>query len=388
MKDNKGRVWAEIDLDACVENYRKIKKIVQGKKIMIAIKADAYGHGAVEIARILEEEGACMFGVADVEEGIDLREKGNIKTDIIVLSPMPYNFTDALFEYNLIPTITEKAFALLLSEKAKKLNKKIKVHVEIDTGMGRTGIDEKNALSFIEEIYNLEGIEIQGVFTHFPSADNDKEFTSQQIERFEKITEKIKKINSGIIIHAANSAGLINFKESHFDMVRPGLSIYGINPNGTENKITLKPVMKLFTRIVNLRNMEKGKTVSYNRTYTLPRNSKIAVLSVGYGDGYPRSLSNKGEVIVNGTRAKIVGVVCMDLTMVDVSHVKNSKIGEKVILIGEEGKERITAKDVAEWAGTIPYEIITRISRRVPRIYIRNGKTIWVRSLLNSGVKI
>ncbi len=386
MEKNKGRVWAEIDLSACIENFRKIKDIVKKSKILVAIKADAYGHGAREIAKVLEKEGAYMFGVADVEEGIDLREKAKTKSKILVLSPIPYHFTDALFEYKLTPTITEIDFAKILNEKAKKHRKKIKVHVEVDTGMGRTGVDEEKIFEFMDELNNLKNIEIEGVFTHFPSAEQDKKFTLQQIKRFEKIIKKLKEKIPRLIAHAANSAGILNYKNSYFDMVRPGLAIYGINPN-RKAKISLKPVMKLYTRIVNLRQMKKGKTISYGRTYKLDRDAKIAVLSVGYGDGYPRNLSNKGKVIVHGKKVNIVGVVCMDLTMVDVSKIKDLKIGDKVTLLGEDGGEKITASEIAEWADTIPYEIISRISRRVPRFYIKNGKLLGARTLLNSWVK-
>lgn len=378
------RIWAEINLDALDNNLNAVKKLLGNKKILLAIKADAYGHGAKEIAIHLDGK-VDMFGVASLEEGINLRTNGNIITPILVLSPIPYSGIGALFEYNLTPSISEKEFAQRLIQEAKKLEKPIKVHVEVDTGMGRTGLSLDEALVTITQINNRSYLDVEGVFTHFPAADNDFTFTRQQIEKYVKLTEFLNKSGvKPIIRHVANSAGFLNFAESYFDMIRPGLIIYGISPNQTSQQIAaLKPAMSLRTRIVNLRKIPKGNSISYERTYVTQRDSLIAVVTTGYGDGYPWVLSNNAEVLVAGQRAKVVGNVCMDLTMIDVTDIQKLKIGDMVTLIGKDGNDTITVNELAGWAKTIPYEVITRISPRVPRVFIKEEKVQKVRDLLH-----
>jgi len=378
------RIWAGINLDALEENLKTVKQMLNGKKILLAIKADAYGHGAKEIAAHLNGK-VDMFGVASVEEGINLRTNTRITSPILILSPIPYSVIPALFDYNLTPTISEKEFARVLAATAKKKNQPIRVHIEVDTGMGRTGLPFAEALSTITKIGSEPYLKIEGIFTHFPAADSDFSFTREQIARFSQLTESLAQAGiKPIIRHIANSAGFLNFTESYFDMIRPGLIIYGIHPNqNTAKTIPLKPVMSLRTRVVNLRWVAKGTSISYERTYITKRASLIAVITAGYGDGYPWSLSNTGEVIVAGKRAKIVGNVCMDLTMIDVTDIEGVKIGDIVTLIGSAGDETITVNEVAKWAKTIPYEIITRISPRVPRLFIKEGRVQKVRNLLN-----
>ena len=378
------RIWAEINLDALDENLKAVKKLLGNKKILLAIKADAYGHGAKEVAVHLDGK-VDMFGVAGLEEGINLRTNGNIISPILVLSPIPYSGIDALFEYNLTPSITEQEFAQILVQKAKQREKPIRVHIEVDTGMGRTGLSLDEAVETITQINTESYLEVEGVFTHFPAADNDFSFTRQQLKKYVRLTESLT--NKGvkpIIRHVANSAGFLNFSESYFDMIRPGLIIYGISPNQATNQIlSLKPVMSLRTRIVNLRKIPKGNSISYERTYFTKKDSLIAVVTTGYGDGYPWSLSNNAEVLVSGRRAKVIGNVCMDLTMIDVTAIQEVKIGDIVTLIGSDGSDTIKVNELAGWAKTIPYEVITRISPRVPRIFIKEGKVQKVRDLLN-----
>ncbi|MEO0094237.1 MAG: alanine racemase [candidate division WOR-3 bacterium] len=377
------RIWAGINLDALEENLKAVKKLLNGKKILLAIKADAYGHGAKEIAAHLDGK-VDMFGVAGVEEGINLRTNSGIRSPILILSPIPYSGIEALFAYNLTPTISEKEFARVLAQTAKKKNQPIKVHIEVDTGMGRTGLSFAEAEATITKINSEPFLKIEGIFTHFPAADTDFDFSLEQLDKFRQLTENLAKLGIKPIRHIANSAGFLNFPESYFDMIRPGLIIYGIHPNQNTNQtISLKPVMSLRTRVVNLRWVPKGTSISYDRTYITKRDSLIAVITAGYGDGYPWSLSNTGEVIVAGKRAKIVGNVCMDLTMIDVTEIEGVKIGDIVTLIGSAGNQTITVNELAKWAKTIPYEIITRISPRVPRLFIKQGRIQKIRDLLN-----
>ncbi len=379
------RIWTEIDLDALDENLMTVKRAIGDKKILLAIKADAYGHGAKEIAAHLDGK-VDMFGVAGVEEGISLRTDSHIRTPILILSPIPYSGIEALFSYNLTPSITEPEFAWQLTKESKKWQRPIKVHIEVDTGMGRTGLPLDEAVMIINQIKANPNLKIEGIFTHFPAADIDFPFTMQQIKKYSNLIESLanSNINVNLIKHIANSAGFLNFPESYFDMIRPGLIVYGINPIVANNpNLSLKPVMSLRTRIVNLRNILRGNSISYERTYFTKRDSVIGVITAGYGDGYPWTLSNVAEVIVSGRKAKVVGNVCMDLTMVDVTDIPNVKIGDVVTLIGRVGNEIILVNDLAKWARTIPYEIITRISPRVPRVFIQNGAVQKVRNLLN-----
>lgn len=378
------RIWAGINLDALDENLKTVKKVLGNKKILLAIKADAYGHGAKEIAAHLDGK-VDMFGVAGIEEGINLRTNSKIHSPILVLSPIPYSGIEALFTYNLTPSITEKEFAWVLALAAKKYNRPIKVHIEVDTGMGRTGLSLTEALETITKINAFPYLIVEGIFTHFPAADSDLSFSQEQIDKFTQLTESLAKAGSRPVIrHIANSAGFLNFPQSYFDMIRPGLIIYGIQPNHNTNlTLDLKPVMSLRSRVVNLRQVPKGTSISYDRTYVTKRDSLIAVITAGYGDGYPWSLSNTGEVIVSGKRAKIVGNVCMDLTMIDVTDIEGVKIGDIVTLIGTAGDETISVNEVAHWAKTIPYEIITRISPRVPRLFIKQGRIQKIRDLLS-----
>ena len=378
------RIWAGINLDALDENLKTVKQVLDGKKILLAIKADAYGHGAKEIAAHLDGK-VDMFGVAGVEEGINLRANSGIRTPIIILSPIPYSGIETLFSYNLTPSITEKEFARALALAARKHQRPIKVHIEVDTGMGRTGLPFEEAVEIITQINSEPYLKVEGVFTHFPAADIDFSFSRQQIDKFISLTESLAKVQvKPIIRHTANSAGFLNFTESYFDMIRPGLIIYGIHPNqATNQNLPLKPVMSLRTRVVNLHKIPKGNSISYERTFFTKRDSLIAVITAGYGDGYPWSLSNAGEVIVSGQRAKIVGNVCMDLTMIDVTDLDGVKIGDIVTLIGTSGDETISVNELAKWAKTIPYEIITRISPRVPRVFIKEGRVQKVRDLLS-----
>ncbi len=383
-----GRIWAEINLDALNHNLEQVKRFTPGRRLMVAVKADAYGHGLREIARELASK-VDAFGVAGVEEGISLRRAG-ITNAILVLSPAPYAEIPEIIEYRLTPSVTEREFARLLSKEALHRRTEVSVHIEVDTGMGRTGVSVREAFGFIPDVAALPGLHLEGVFTHFPAADTDILFTETQVGEYLRLLAELEQKGFGPLIrHAANSAGLLNVPESHLDMIRPGLLIYGIMPEsyhtGQRNAgLELMPVMNLRARIVNLRSMPAGTSVSYERRFFTRRDSRIAIITAGYGDGYPYSLTNRGQAIVSGQRAPVVGNVCMDLTMLDVTDIPDCAIGDPVTLLGSAAGGSITANEVANWAGTIPYEIVCGVSPRVPRVYIRNSQVTMVKNLLNN----
>jgi alanine racemase len=378
-----GRTWAEIYLDRLIGNYLLIKKVAQNRKIMAAIKADAYGHGAVEIARTLQKVGVDMFGVASAEEGIELRLSG-IKKEIIILSPILENQIDEIVEYNLIPTISELKFFEKLNKKLQKFKKPIYVHIEVDTGMTRTGFPYDQAINAIRKIQGSSCIKIEGIFSHFPLADSDGAFSKKQITYF---TELINQLNAMKIkprfVHLANSSGIFRYPKSHFNLVRPGISLYGLTPSPEPiYNNHFQPVMNLKSRIVNLREVPANTPVSYGHTYRTKKRSKIATVSVGYGDGYPRLLSNNAEVLCHGRRAKIVGTICMDLIMIDVTDNPRAGLGDVVTLIGRDGNEEITVEELAQKCNTIVYEITSGIGPRVARVFMNKDKIVSVRNLL------
>jgi alanine racemase len=378
-----GRVWAEISLDRLTNNYRIVRKSTGRARIMAAIKADAYGHGAIEVARVLESEGIYMFGVAGVEEGIELRDAG-IKTKILVLSPILYNQIDTVLDHGIIPTVSELGFFKVLDEKLKERGTPGLVHVEVDTGMTRTGfpIDEtENALAVI---HASPRVKIDGIFSHFPLADADGAFTQEQLDRFNDLIGAMKPRGIDVgSVHIANSSGIFKWPQSHYDLVRPGIALYGLrsSPN-IAYEGDFSPVMKLKSRVVNVRVVETGTPISYGHTYRTKRRSTIATVSVGYGDGYPRLLSNKGEVLIRSKRASIVGTVCMDLIMVDVTDLPGVGVGDIVTLFGKDGDQEITVEECAAKAETIVYEITSGIGPRVARVFKIDDQVVKIRTLL------
>lgn len=383
MKDNLGRTWAEIYLDRLIDNYLLIHKMIGNKKIMAAIKADAYGHGAVEIARTLQQFGVDMFGVASAEEGIELRVAG-INAKIIILSPVMDNQIDGIIEYNLIPTISELTFFKKLNQKLQKLKKPLLVHIEVDTGMTRTGFPYEETFNAVKKINHSPYIKIEGIFSHFPLADSDGAFSKKQIKNFSQLIGQLHSVKiRPKFIHLANSSGIFRFPDSHFNLVRPGITLYGLKPS---YRIILngnfKPVMSLKSRIVNLRRVPISTPISYGHTYRTKRKSTIATVSVGYGDGYPRLLSNNAEVLCHGKRAKIVGAICMDLMMIDVTDIPQTRLGDVVTLIGKDGNEEIKAEELAKKCNTIVYEITSGIGPRVARVFKNDNKIVSARNLL------
>lgn len=367
----------EIDL-AAVRNNLSIIRQKAGKtcKIMAVVKADAYGHGVTEVAKLLEAENVDYFAVAMLEEALRLRAD-DINRPIIILGGIFEGQEGALFDHNLTSMVFSLEMIRKINEEGSKRGKKGKIHLKIDTGMGRLGIQPEEVNSFCRAISTMQNIEIEGVATHFSCADfipgsTDAAFTELQIERFKGCIAEIKSLGYEIpLIHAANSAAIFNFPDSIFNLVRPGIMLYGSYPSPLVKRIKgLKGAMSLKTKIIDIKDVDEGFGVSYGRTFITSARQRIAVVPVGYADGYRRELSNKGEVLVRGKRAGIAGKVCMDMTMLDVTGIKGVENGDEVSLFGGKGANAISIDEFAEVVGTIPYEIMCGISQRVPRVYL------------------
>ncbi|WP_027625183.1 alanine racemase [Clostridium lundense] len=377
-------VWAEIDLDNLAHNMEEIRKVSKSKEIIAVVKADAYGHGALDIVPTLLSHGATRLAVAVVNEAFELR-RGGIDCPIMVLGFTPDSLIDSILKYDIEQTIYSYDLAEKISNMAVEKDKIAKIHIALDTGMGRIGFtpDEKS-LNDVYKISKLPNIMVEGLFSHFSTADEgDKTYTNMQFERFNwfyhKLQEKGVKIN---IRHIANSAAIIDLPETHLEGVRPGIILYGYYPSGQvlKDKIDLKPVMTLKTNVVHVKEMNEGQYVSYGRAFHTERNSVIATLPVGYADGYTRLLFNKVKVIVNGKFAPVIGKICMDQCMIDVTDIGEVKVGDEVILMGEYNNLKITADEIAKLLGTINYEITCMVSKRVPRVYIKDKEIIKIRN--------
>jgi len=373
LRHGKSRpTWTEIDLDAIAYNYRTIKSRLSKKTSVLAVvKANAYGYGMIEVARRLEKEKAAYLGVACVDEGLALR-KARIKTPILVLSSVLPKEAEAAVYYDLTLTVCDMSLAAAIDKAARKYRKRAIVHVKVDTGMGRLGVWHDEADNLIEGLLGFDNISIEGIFTHFASADEeDVHYTATQIENFKRLATEMEIRGLEIqYVHAANSAGAMLYKDSHFNMVRPGLMLYGLYPNRKISKsVKLKPALSLKTSIIYLKKTPPGRFISYGRTHMTQKETVVATLPVGYADGLNRHLSNRADMIVRGKRAPIIGRICMDHTMIDVTHVKGVKVGDVVTIIGRQGKQQITVEETADLLDTIPYEVVCWISARVPRVY-------------------
>ncbi|MBC7188711.1 alanine racemase [Candidatus Aerophobetes bacterium] len=366
----------EIDLDAVVYNLRQIRlKVGENVKIMAVVKADAYGHGALEIAKAAISGSAEWLGVANVEEGVKLRE-GGIKNPILVLGLSFPEEGELAIKYELSQTVCTLEFARNLSIRARKIGKPARVHVKIDTGMGRIGIIAEEAVDFIKRLLVFDGIKLEGIFSHFARAEEKNgEFTTKQIQRFNMVINELEREGIKVPIrHIANSAAILNFPATYFDMVRPGIMIYGLYPSDNlANSLSLKPVMSFKTCIVYLKDVPPGTSLGYGRSFVTRKKSKIATLPVGYADGYSRKLSGKSCVLIRGKRAPVVGRICMDMMLVDVSHIPDVKIGDEVVLFGRQGEEEISVQEIASLQETINYEILCNVGNRVFRVYLKRG---------------
>ena len=362
---------AEIDLGSLEFNYRQLRKrIPEGVKLLAVVKADAYGHGAIPISRKLEKLGVAYLGVAISDEGVELR-KGGVKAPILILGGIYKEGVDRVLQFDLTPVVFQKETLRLLTKTAERWKKKVKVHLKVDTGMGRLGVPLKLWPTFLKELKRFPEIEIEGILSHFSMTDEEESFTTHQWREFQEAVALAKEMGiSYKFLHIANSGTLITFPSYLGNLVRPGIMLYGAYPSLTfQDLIQLRPVMTLKTRIHFLKSVAPGTRISYGGAFITKRESLIATLPIGYADGYSRHLSNQGQVLIRGKRAPIVGKVCMDFIMVDVTEIPNVSLGDEVILMGKQGKEQITAEEIAKKIDSISYEVLCLIGKRVPRIY-------------------
>ena len=375
------RVIAEIDLDAVAYNMKNIRALTPPNvKIMGIVKADAYGHGAVEVSKVLLYHGADCLGVAMLDEGIQLR-KNNIFVPILSLGYTPSLKLEDAVKYDITQTVFSYDMAAELSQAAVRLGKKAKVHIKIDTGMGRIGFS--HTLQDIEEILKigqLKNIECEGIYTHFSTADEeDKSFTNLQRARFCQVLSALEQRGMTVpVVHAANSGAIMDFDNLFFNMVRAGIIQYGLYPSSQVDKakLDLKPAMSLKTHISFVKDVEAGEPIGYGRKFITNKKSRIATIPVGYADGFLRAMSKGGRVLVNGAYAPVVGNICMDQFMVDITGIDAVKIGDEVVLLGRQGTKEITADEIAEVMDTINYEVVCLIGKRVPREYIKNNAVL------------
>lgn len=381
-------VWAEINLDNLKYNMKEIRKISKSRDIIGVVKADAYGHGALEVSKVILENGATALAVATSSEAVQLR-KGGIKAPVMILGYTPVELLDEIIENDVQQTIYSYDAALNLSRTAREKNKTAKIHIAVDTGMGRIGFaPNEESINEVIKISRLPNITIEGMFSHFSTSDEkDKKYSLYQLENFNWFYDKLKKNGININVrHIANSAAIIDMPGIHFEAVRPGIILYGYYPSDEVNKgnLSLKPVMSLKAKISNIKTLPEGKYISYGRKFVTKRKSVIATLPIGYADGFSRGLSGKAKVIVNGNYADVVGRICMDQCMIDVTDIEKVSMNNEVTIMGEyekKGKKlSITADDIAKELGTISYEILCMISKRVPRVYIQGGKVVEVKN--------
>ncbi len=374
------RVYAKINLDNIKKNIHTVReKFGDGVKVMGIVKANAYGHGAVEVAKAMEEAGVGYFGVAAIDEALELRQNG-IKTPILILGQIFIQDYITAIENDITCTVAESDTARRLSATALSIGKKADVHIKIDTGMGRIGFQtDENGYNEVKSLFNLEGLNITGVFTHFACADmKDKTFTENQKNKFLEFTDKLTDYGYKIPMrHMYNSASVLDLDGYSGEMVRCGIMAYGLYPSDEVSKeMVLYPAFEFKSSISFVKDVKKGFTVSYGSTFVTEKDMKIATVPVGYADGYPRYLSSKGEVLVNGVRCKIIGRICMDQFMIDATHMPDIKIGDEVTLVGTQGNETITVEDISDPEARFNYEFVCLITPRVHRVYIKDGKPL------------
>ncbi len=373
------RSFAKIDLSAIKENFSALQECIpEGTKTMAIVKANAYGHGAVRVAKVLENM-ADYFAVADIQEALELRESG-IKNPILILSYTSSYHYEELIANNLISTVYSLEDARKLSQIAVEMNKKAVVHIAVDTGMNRIGLkDNDESIETIQRISRLSNLVIEGVFTHFASADcKDKTFMNIQQRRFAEFLEKLERGGVSIPLkHCCNSAAIID-SDYHYDMVRMGIALYGLYPSDEvmAEKVELKPAMEVVSRIIHIKDVEAGEGIGYGHAYVTSETRRIATVCIGYADGYNRAFSNKGCVLVDGKRASVVGRVCMDQIMIDITGIDNASVGDRVIIMGEDKGGKITAEELGEMCGSFNYEMICTFMPRVNKIYYENGELV------------
>lgn len=381
------RAWAQIDLDALEHNYKVIRKAVNPKsKIMCVIKADAYGHGATRLAKEFERLGADWFAVSNLEEAMQIR-KINVKTPILILGYTPTDMAEIMADNNISQAAISEDYANDLSLSAKKLNKKVKVHIKLDTGMNRIGILDQNefqkeqALESVKNILNMDGLIVEGLFTHFAVADEGEDgdsYTKMQYRNFKQIIEELNSEEIHIpLCHCSNSAAVADYPEMNLDMVRPGIILYGLHPSSKiRNKLDLKPVMQFKSTVSLVKTVSKNTRVSYGGSFITKRETKIATVPLGYADGYQRCMSGKARMLVKSQEADIIGRICMDQLMLDVTDIDGVQAGDIVTVFGCDKDKTISVDEVAKLNNTINYEIVCLVGKRVPRIYYKNGSFV------------
>lgn len=374
------RVYARIDLDAIASNMEHMKQNLNpNSKIMAVIKADGYGHGAVQIAQMLENVDYIWgFAVATLDEAVVLKSEGIQKPILVLGCVFPDQYMEML-KYDIRMNVYTEEMAESISQMATREGMTAYMHIKLDTGMTRLGFDtSKESVETIARIAGMQNVCMEGIFTHFAKADEiDKDFTKKQMKDFVWMTEKLKEKNVEFQYeHCANSAAIIDVPEANFDLVRAGISTYGLYPSEEVNKenVTLKPALALKSHVAFVKEIEAGTPISYGGTYVSKRSMRIATIPVGYADGYPRNLSNVGYVLIRGKKAPIVGRVCMDQFMVDVTDIDGVCFGDNVTLIGKDGNETITVEELSELSGRFNYEFICDLGKRIPRVYVKNGK--------------
>ena len=381
------RTWAQIDLDAAAHNFKEIRRYVGNRSMVCCvIKADAYGHGAVRMAEEYEALGADWLALSNIEEALQVRRAG-IKLPLLVLGYTPAEAADVLAENDIAQCAYSAEYCAALSENAVKSGVKVKIHVKVDTGMSRLGFyfqdieRDKEAVSVVAEACRRPGLIPEGIFTHFAVADggeNGKAFTLKQFSCFMALIAELEK--QGVtfkIHHCANSGAILDYPEMHLDMVRAGVILYGMEPSlSVEHHADFRPVLSLHSVISHVKEIEPGSDISYDRTFTAKERMRVATIPVGYGDGYPRSLSNKGYVLIHGKKAPIRGRVCMDQFMVDVTDIPDGKFGDKVTLVGKDGDEFLPVETLSDLSGRFNYEFVCDLGKRIPREYIQNGQVI------------
>lgn len=371
------RSWVEVDLDHFHRNWREMRRLVgPDVKIMQVVKADAYGHGAIEISHMALRNGAAMLGVANADEGIQLRVSG-ITAPVLILSPSTVEEIPEIIKYGLEPSVSDPSFAAVLDKQCRRAKRRIPVHIEVDTGMGRGGTLYPEALKMVETLLAYETLQIEGIFTHLSMSEVLSDYNELQWLRFRDLLSRLSKRGIRLSLrHMSNSGAILNYPSFHLDMVRPGLMSYGIYPSpALEDKARLWPVMSFKTRIVLIKDYPSGYGIGYNRTFVTEKSTRIATIPIGYGDGYGFILSNRGEVLVKGRRAPIVGRISMDMATLDVSGLPDCRVGDEVVLLGRQGKECITANEIAERVHSISYEILCALGKRAPRVFVHKGKT-------------
>ena len=375
------RTWADISLDNLEYNYRSIRsRLPYGCRFLGVMKADAYGHGAVPVSRALADLGAEYLAVSNLEEAVQIR-RGEVRLPILILGyTFPYSYEDMIRE-EIRPAVFREDQAKAFSEAAVRLGKTARIHIKVDTAMSRIGIKpDADGLAFIEHVMELPGIEVEGIFTHFAKADEkDKTAVLKQLSIYQAFLKKVEETCTKEIPlkHCSNSAGILELPQANMNLVRAGITLYGLWPsNEVKKEMPLKPVMSLKSHVVYVKTIEKGTQVSYGGTYEAPEKRVIATIPVGYGDGYPRLLSGKGYVLIHGKRAPITGRVCMDQFMVDVTDIMPVAMGDEVTLIGTDGAEKITMEQLGDLSGRFNYELACDISKRVPRAFVKNGEIV------------